>query len=280
MKLKRRIGAVVYHAFVIAFGFIMIYPLIWMVFSSFKETDSIFREAGVLIPRHFKLENYLNGWKGFGGVSFGVFMRNSLIVTVSATVGAVVSSAVIAFGFARLKFPGRKIWFSCVMLTMMLPFQVVMIPQFIIFQKLQWVNTALPLIIPHYFGGAFFIFLNMQFIKGIPKELDESAKIDGCSFYGIFVRIILPLIKPSLVTTAIFSFIWRWDDFFAALLYLNQPSKYTVSIALKMFSDPSSQSDYGAMFSMATVSILPIFVIFILFQKYLVEGISTEGLKG
>lgn len=270
----------VYHVCVIAFGFIMIYPLIWMVFSSFKDTDSIFREADVLIPRYFKFENYLNGWKGFGGVSFGVFMKNSLIVTVSATVGAVVSSAVIAFGFARLKFPGRKLWFSCVMLTMMLPFQVVMIPQFIIFQKLKWVNTALPLIIPHYFGGAFFIFLNMQFIKGIPKELDESAKIDGCSFYGIFVRIILPLIKPSLVTTAIFSFIWRWDDFFAALLYLNQPSRYTVSIALKMFSDPSSQSDYGAMFAMATVSILPIFIIFIVFQKYLVEGISTEGLKG
>jgi len=280
MKQKRRIETLVYHVCVIAFGFIMIYPLIWMVFSSFKDTDSIFREADVLIPRYFKFENYLNGWKGFGGVSFGVFMKNSLIVTVSATVGAVVSSAVIAFGFARLKFPGRKLWFSCVMLTMMLPFQVVMIPQFIIFQKLKWVNTALPLIIPHYFGGAFFIFLNMQFIKGIPKELDESAKIDGCSFYGIFVRIILPLIKPSLVTTAIFSFIWRWDDFFAALLYLNQPSRYTVSIALKMFSDPSSQSDYGAMFAMATVSILPIFIIFIVFQKYLVEGISTEGLKG
>ena len=131
-----------------------------------------------------------------------------------------------------------------------------------------------------FFGQAFFIFQNMQFIRGIPTELDEAARIDGCTYYGIFLRIILPLIKPSIVTTAIFSFMWRWDDFFGALLYLNSPAKYTLSIALKMFSDPSSQSDWGSMFAMSTLSIIPIFLIFLFFQKYLVEGISTEGLKG
>jgi multiple sugar transport system permease protein len=279
MKKKKRIHTVVYHVLVSLFGFAMIYPLLWMVMSSFKESSTIFRDAHNLIPDSFHFENYINGWKGFGGYTFGVFFSNSFRITVISTIGAVISSAVIAFGFARLRFKGRGFWFACVMMTMMLPFQVVMIPQFLIFKKLNWINTILPLTVPYYFGQAFFIFQNMQFIRGIPMELDEAARIDGCSYYGIFARIILPLIKPSIVTTAIFSFMWRWDDFFGSLLYLNSPSKYTVSIALKMFSDPSAQSDWGAMFAMSTLSVLPIFLIFLFFQKYLVEGISTEGLK-
>lgn len=279
MKKKKQLHTILYHVLVCIFGFIMVYPLLWMVMSSFKESSSIFREAYILIPKSFHLENYINGWKGFGGYTFGVFFSNSFRVAVIATIGAVLSSAVIAFGFARLRFRGRNFWFSCVMLTMMLPFQVVMIPQFLIFKKLNWVNTILPLTVPYFFGQAFFIFQNMQFIRGIPTELDEAARIDGCSYYGIFTRIILPLIKPSIVTTAIFSFMWRWDDFFGALLYLNSPRKYTLSIALKMFSDPSAQSDWGGMFAMSALSIIPIFLIFLFFQKYLVEGISTEGLK-
>ena len=280
MKRKQRLQTLIYHLLVCSFGFLMIYPLLWMVMSSFKESSSIFRESYKLIPEAFHLENYLNGWKGFGGYTFGVFFSNSFKVAILSTIGAVLSSAVIAFGFARLRFRGRNFWFSCVMLTMMLPFQVVMIPQFLIFKQLNWVNTILPLTVPYFFGQAFFIFQDMQFIRGIPTDLDEAARIDGCSYYGIFLRIILPLIKPSIVTTAIFSFMWRWDDFFGSLLYLNSPRKYTLSIALKMFSDPSSQSDWGGMFAMSTLSIIPIFLIFLFFQKYLVEGISTEGLKG
>ena len=163
---------------------------------------------------------------------------------------------------------------------MMLPFQVVMIPQYIIFNKLGWVGSYLPIIVPQWFGQGFFIFLNIQFIKGIPMDLDEAARMDGCSTYTIFFRIILPLIKPSLVTSAIFSFMWRWDDFLAALLYLSDPLKYPVSYALKMFSDPTAGSDWGAMFAMATLSLIPIFVIFLTMQKYLVEGIESTGIKG
>ena len=280
MKRSKRFHNILYHVLVCLFGFLMIYPLLWMVMSSFKESSSIFRESYRLIPDTIHFENYINGWKGFGGYTFGVFFSNSFLIAIIATIGAVFSSAIIAFGFARLHFRGQGFWFSCVMLTMMLPFQVIMIPQFLIFKQLGWVNTILPLTVPYFFGQAFFIFQNMQFIRGIPAELDEAARIDGCTYYGIFLRIILPLIKPSIVTTAIFSFMWRWDDFFGALLYLNSPAKYTLSIALKMFSDPSSQSDWGSMFAMSTLSIIPIFLIFLFFQKYLVEGISTEGLKG
>ena len=277
---KIKTKSVIYTVLVLLGGFIMIYPLIWMVMSSFKENNEIFSDASSLIPSYFKFENYSNGWMGFAGISFSVFFRNSFIISIIGTIGAVFSSAVVAFGFARTRFRSRAFWFVCMLITMMLPFQIIMIPQYIIFNQLGWVGTFLPLIVPSYFGGAFFIFLIVQFIYGIPRDLDEAAKIDGCSYYGIFARIILPLIVPALVTCAIFSFMWKWDDFLGSLLYLNKPSTYPVSLALKMFADPTSISDWGAMFAMATLSVVPIFVIFIFFQKYLVEGISTEGLKG
>lgn len=167
------------------------------------------------------------------------------------------------------------------LVTMMLPAQVLMIPQYLWYQKLGWVGTYIPLIVPYFFAiQGFFVYLMINFIDGIPKELDEAAKIDGCSYYSIFTRIIFPLIKPALVTAGIFSFMWRWDDFLSALLYVNNSAKYPVSLALKLFCDPGSSSDYGAMFAMATLSVLPAVIIFIFFQRYLVEGIATSGLKG
>ena len=277
---RKKIGGIIYHVLVIFFGFVMIYPLLWMVASSFKPPNEIFNDAGRLIPKEFVTYNYVNGWKGFAGYGFETFFKSSFLISGLATLGTLISSPFIAFGFARLKFKGRNIWYSMMLLTMMLPFQVIMIPQYIIFHRLGWVGTILPLVVPNFFGGAFFIFLIIQFITGIPRELDEAAKIDGCSWYGIYSRVILPLIIPAIVTCAIFAFMWKWDDFLASLLYLNLPRQYTVSVALKMFSDPSSGSDWGSMFAMSTLSILPIMLIFIFCQKYLVEGISTEGLKG
>lgn len=280
MKKKKTAGRIWYHILVCGFGFVMIYPLLWMFMSSFKETHTIFATAEQLIPASPTLQNYLNGWKGFAGISFAVFFKNSFLISVLSTFGAVLSSAVVAYGFARSRFRGRSVLFTCMLISMMLPFQIIMIPQYIWFKQLGWVGSYLPLIVPFFFGQGFFIFLIMQFIQGIPRELDEAAKIDGCSFYGIFIRVILPLVVPALVTSLIFSFIWRWDDFLAPLLYLSKPSAYPVSIALKLFSDPSTSSDYGAMFAMASVSILPAILIFIFFQKYLVEGITQTGIKG
>ena len=280
MKEKRLAGAALYHIIIFAIGIIMVYPLIWMVMSSFKETNTIFTTASSLIPEHFVTDNYANGWKGFAKISFSTFFKNSIFISVIATIGTIASSAVVAYGFARFKFRGKGILFSAMLLSMMLPAQVLMIPQYLWYQKLGWVGSYLPIIVPQGFGQGFFIFLNIQFIKGIPMDLDEAARMDGCSTYTIFFRIILPLIKPSLVTSAIFSFMWRWDDFLAALLYLSDPLKYPVSYALKMFSDPTAGSDWGAMFAMATLSLIPIFVIFLTMQKYLVEGIASTGIKG
>lgn len=279
-KNQKYMKTVFYHLLVGIVGFFMIYPLIWMVFSSFKPSADVRTTAHILIPQKFVLENYINGWKGFGGVDFGVFFRNSLIISILSTIGGVASSVLVAYGFARIKFRGRNFWFVCMMLTLMLPQQVIMIPQFIIFRTLNWVNTFKPLIVPEFLSKPFFIFLIMQFIKGIPTELDQAAKIDGCGRYMIFYKIILPLVTPALITSAIFAFYWKWDDFLGALLYLNKPSLYTLSLALRMFADPAAVTDWGAMFAMCTLSLLPVFVIFISLQKYIVEGISTSGLKG
>lgn len=280
LRTKRIFTRTLFHVIVCAFGLLMLYPLLWMVSSSFKEKSMIFRESYKLIPDPFTLENYARGWKGFAGIGFDVFFKNSFYVTIFSMIGQVASSSVIAYGFARIKFRFRNLWFIAMMLSMMLPSQIVMVPQFILFNKLGWVGSYLPLIVPAFLGSGFFIFLNMQFISGVPRELDEAARIDGCSTYSIYTRVILPLTTPALVTTALFSFMWTWDNFFGALLYLNNPRKYTVAIALKNFADPTSSTDWGAIFAMSTLSMIPILVIFLVFQRFLVEGISTTGLKG
>ena len=279
MKVKKRINTVFFHVFVCGIGLIMIYPLIWMIFSSFKESSLVLTTVGQLIPKEWHLDNYKNGWAGFGGVTFTTFFKNSLIVTCITVAGNVIASAMAAYAFSRLHFKGRGIFFICMMITMMVPSQVLIVPQYIIFHTLGWVDTFLPLTVPEWGGRAFFIFLIMQFIAGIPKELDEAAEIDGCGKIRLFTNVMLPLIKPALATSAIFSFYWKWDDFMGSLLYLNAPENYTVSIALKLFCDPTSVSDYGAMFAMCVVSLLPVMVVFLFTQKYIVDGIAMSGLK-
>jgi multiple sugar transport system permease protein len=281
MKKQKLVSNIVYHVLVTLFGFVMIYPLLWMVMSSFKPTNTIFATASQLIPSQWTVQNYATGWQGFAKVGFGTFFKNSLFIAILATIGTVLSSTLVAYGFSRCRFRGRKLLFSAVLLTMMLPAQVLMIPQYLWYNKLNWVGTYLPLIVPYFFAiQGFFVYLLSNFIDGIPRDLDEAATIDGCSYYGTFIRIIVPLVVPAMITATIFSFIWRWDDFLGALLYVKDSAKYPVCLALKLFCDPGSSSDYGAMFAMATLSILPVVVIFISLQKYLVEGIATSGLKG
>jgi multiple sugar transport system permease protein len=259
---------------------VMMYPVVWLVSSSLKESSQVFIQAHSLIPYGWHFENYIIGWKGFGGITFATFYKNTVFIVILSTIGSVASSALIAYGFTRIRFLGKKFWFACMMLTLMLPGEVTMIPQYVMFNQINWINTYWPLIFPSYFGMAFFVFLIMQFIRTIPYELDEAATIDGCSRTGIFFRIIVPLTVPALMTCAIFSFYWRWDDFMGPLIYLSSPSKYPVSLALKLFSDPESVTNWGAMLAMSALSLFPVVIIFFIFQRYIVEGISTSGLKG
>ncbi|MFN8471164.1 MAG: carbohydrate ABC transporter permease [Anaerolineae bacterium] len=277
---RKRVRTLVYYGGVTLLAFIMVYPILWLFGSSLKPGNEIWTTVSSVIPQHVTWENYTNGWRGFGGISFTTFYKNSFIYATVGTIGIVFSSAVVAYGFSRIRFAGRRFWFVCLLLTLMLPAQVTIIPQYIAFSKLQMLNTWWPLLMPKFFGGAFFIFLFMQFIRGIPKDLDEAAFIDGCGHAGIFFRIILPLIVPALITAAIFSFYWTWEDFLTPLVYMTNPVNYTVSLALRSFADPSAATDWGAVFAMSALTLVPVFVIFVLFQRYLVEGISTSGLKG
>ncbi|MCI8359253.1 MAG: carbohydrate ABC transporter permease [Lachnospiraceae bacterium] len=280
MKIKKRVTKTVYHLFVVLFGMLMIYPVLWMISGSFKDNAEILRGSLGLFPENLKLTNYATGWSGFGGISFTTFFKNSIIITAIATLGTVISSALVAYALSRVRFRGRKFWFTCMIATMLLPGQVIMIPSYLIWHRLGLVPGYLPLIIPNFCGQAFFIYQMMQFMSGIPRELDEAATIDGCSKYSIFTHIIMPLLKPSIVTTVIIQFYWKWDDYMGPLLYLSKPQSYTVSLAIKMFADASSTTDYGAMFAMSTLSLIPVFLIFLFFNRYLVEGIGTSGLKG
>jgi len=270
----------VYHGSVWLLSFLMIYPILWLFASSLKAPDEIWTNVASLIPKSIVIENYTNGWKGFGGITFATFFKNSFFYAGIGTLASVASSAIVAYAFARIRFLGQKFWFGIMLLTIMLPQQILLIPQYIVFSKLGWLNSFKPLLIPRFFGHPFFVFLIVQFMRGIPKELDDAAEIDGCSKAGIFFRIMLPLIQPALITAAIFSFYWTWSEFLTPLIYLNNPKLYTLSMALRTFADPSGQTDWGAIFAMSSLSLVPVFVIFILFQKYIVEGISTSGLKG
>ncbi|MDQ0232532.1 carbohydrate ABC transporter permease [Metabacillus malikii] len=270
----------IYHILVGGFALLMLYPVIWLLMSSFKPTETIFLTAKQLIPETWTFNNFTQGWEGIGGNSFGLFIKNTVVLVFFTMIGQVISSAFIAFGFARLQFFGKNFWFAIMMVTLMLPYEVVMIPQYIIFAQLGWLDSIKPIAIPAYFGHPFFIFLLVQFIRTIPRELDEAATIDGCNTFKIFYKIILPLIKPALATVSIFSFYWTWDNLLGPVLYLNNPAKYTVSMALNMFLSNDSVSNWGAMFAMSIVSLIPVFVIFFLFQRHVVEGISTSGLKG
>lgn len=283
---KRRrdlIRRVVFHVCVIVGAFIMIYPLLWLLASSLKPRDEIWTHVTSLFPAHPTIQHYIQGWAGFGGVSFTTFYENTILYAGVGTLLSVGSSAVIAFGFARISFPGSRLWFGIMLLTLMLPVQIQLIPQYIIFSNLGMVNTFYPLLLPRLLGQAgqaFFIFMIVQFIRGIPMELDEAAEIDGAGKFKVFSRLILPLIKPPLVTCAIFSFYWTWGDFLGPLIYLNSPQLYTISVALRSFADPSGITDWGSIFAMSFLSLIPVIAVFIFFQRHITQGVSTSGMKG
>ncbi len=280
---KRReelLRTIVYHVGVGVVGLLMLYPVLWLFASSLKAPDEIFTNITSLIPSTLHFENYVEGWAGFGGITFATFFKNSFIYAGVGTLIQVTASVVVGYSFARVKYRGKSIWFTIMLLTLMLPSEVLLIPQYIIFSQWGWLNTFLPLLVPRIGGSAFFIFMIVQFIRGIPIDLDEAAMIDGAGQWGIFRYVIMPQLTPAIITATIFSFYWTWDDFLGPLIYLTDPKLYTVSVALRTFTDATSITNWGAVFAMLGVSLLPTFVLFILFQRYLVEGIATTGLKG
>ena len=266
--------------FVLVFvGFAMIFPLIWLISASLKPNNEIFGTLS-LVPSKFMWNSYTEGWKGSGQFTFGVFFINTLKLVVPTVICTLISSVIVAYGFARFEFPLKKILFMFMLSTLMLPNAVIIIPRYILFNSLDWLDSYLPFIIPAIFAtNSFFIFMLVQFLRGIPKELDESAVIDGCNSFMILARILLPLSKPALFSAAIFQFIWTWNDFFNVLIYVNSIKKYTVSLGLRIALDIQAAVNWNQVMAMSVVAIVPPVLVFFFSQKHFVEGIATTGIK-
>ena len=266
------------HGLLLVGALLMLYPVIWMVVSSFRPSDEIFRTPGLLLTDP-TLENYVEGWSALTH-PFSHYLVNSALIVLGCVVGNLVSCSLGAYAFARLEFRGKRLAFGLMMLGIMLPIHVVIVPQYVFFSQLGWVNTLLPIILPKMLAtDAFFIFLMVQFIRGVPRELDEAALIDGAGHPRIFFQIMLPLMVPALATTAIFTFIWAWNDFFTQLIYLTDPDMYSVPVALRAFVDSTGSTSWGSLFAMSIVSLIPLFLLFLFGQRFLVKGIATTGIK-
>lgn len=278
---KKAVRFTISHILLIAGALLMIFPLLWLISSSFKLDNEIFSTDFSFIPRNFTVNNFRKGWYANPQYSFLHFFLNTLFLVGGVAVGNILSCSLTAFAIARLQFPGKKLVFSIIILTLMLPGQVTLIPKYLIFSGLGWLSTYLPFIVPAFMAThAFFIYMMVQFMRGIPGELDESARIDGCSSLRIYASIILPLSKPSLCSVAIFSFIWTWNDFLSQLIYLSEVRTYTVSLILNSLVDATSKSSWGSLMALTLISISPCVLLYFLMQKYFVEGIATSGLKG
>lgn len=275
---SRLVRGIARHIVLILLLILVLYPLLWMIGASFRPANQTFGTLG-LWPSHFTLDNYRTGWS-YGSLHFSRYFLNSLVIAVLAIVGNVVSCSLAAYAFARLNFPLKRVLFAFVMMTLLLPYQATIVPQYVLFNHLAWINTILPLVVPKFLAtDAFFVFLMVQFIRTLPRELDDAARLDGCGHLGIFRRVVLPLALPAVGTTALFTFIRTWDDFLGPLLYLNDPTRWTVTLGLNGFLDTTGVSAFGPLFAMATLSIAPIVGFFLVSQRLLIEGVATSGLK-
>ncbi|MET9800548.1 carbohydrate ABC transporter permease [Streptomyces sp. NPDC006368] len=277
---RRGAASLAWHLGSLAVLAVVLYPVVWVLGGSFKPNDEIVGSLE-LFPADPITENYRRLADGIADIPITTFFGNSLFLALGSVVGVLVSCSLAAYAFARVRFAGRGLLFGLMIGTLLLPYHVLLIPQYVMFQKLELINTYTPLLLGKYLAtDAFFVFLMMQFMRGLPKELDEAARLDGCGHARIYWSIVLPLCRPALITSAIFTFIHAWNDFMGPLIYLNDPEKYTVSLGLKMFVDQDGVANYGGMVAMSLVALLPVLLFFLAFQRYLIDGMATSGLKG
>ena len=258
----------------------MMFPLVWMVLTSLKTNNEILAAGSAWWPKSPQWQNY---WEAFTSLPFGRWTLNTVLITLFTIVGALLSNVVVAYGFARFRVRENNVLFMVLLATMMLPSAVTMIPQFILFKDVGWVNTYYPLIVPAFFGDAFFIFLLRQFFRTIPKDFEDAARLDGLGPVGILWRIIVPLSLPVLTTVAIFQFNGAWNDFMTPLIYLNDSSKYTLALGINFFKGGAGVTEvpqWNYLMAASTISLLPSLILFFFGQKYFIEGISiSSGIK-
>ena len=274
---SRQSGTVLKYLPLIAVAALYLLPLAWMISVSLKPDAELLRPN--IIPEHPQVDAFGQVMRS-ESFDFPLYARNTLIIAVLSLVGMVLSSAIAAYGFARIRFPGRGIMFGVCLATMMIPFPVIMVPTYMIFKHLGWIGTFLPLWVPAWFGSAFNVFLLRQFFLGIPLELEESAKIDGCSTWGCFWRIILPLSKPALAVVALFHFLTVWNDLIGPLIYLSHQNQFTLALGLQFLQSRAGDTPWNQLMAASTLIILPVLVLFMLAQRTFIRGIATTGLKG
>ena len=283
MRISNKAKNVIRHIVLIAVCFVLIYPVVFMFFASFKESNEVFTSLS-LFPEKYRWENYVNGWQAgaSGSITFTNYFLNTFALVIPVVFFTIVSCSLVAYGFARFNFPFRKILFPAMISTMMLPSTVIIIPRFMLFKNLGWLDSYLPFYVPAIFACyPFFIFLLIQFMRNIPTSFDESAKMDGCSAMMILRKIILPLLKPAIFSAGLFQFIWTWDDFYNQLIFINSPRKFTVALGLRLAIDTSTETvQWNEVMAMSVCTIIPLFIVFFACQKYFVEGITSSGIKG
>lgn len=267
---------IIIHAFLILVSVMWVLPMVWMVSTSLKTDAQIFTWPPQWIPRPFRFANYP---EAVSYIPLLLYARNTLVVAVGTIVGSLFACPLVAYGLARIPWKGRNVLFTLTLATMMLPFQVTMIPLFVMFRQLGWINTWRPLIVPSFFGSAFYIFLLRQFFMGVPQDLVDAARIDGANELGIFVRILLPLVKPALAVIALFELLSRWGDFMGPLIFLNESKLYTISLGLQQYRSERS-TEWAYLMAASTLVTLPVIIVFIFTQHTFIEGITLTGIKG
>lgn len=277
---KKTVSKILTHVVMILLGVLMLYPLIWMFFSSFKTNAEIFGGTS-LLPKEPVWDSFVKGWNGTGRITYTTYYKNTFLLVLPTVLLTVFSCSIVAYGFARFRFRFKKQLFMLMISTLMLPNSVLVIPRYLLYNKLGWLNTYLPFIMPALFACyPFFIYMMIQFLRGLPRTLDEAATIDGCNSFQVYWHILMPLCKPALFSAAIFQFIWTWNDFFNSLIYINSVRKYPIVLALRMSLDATSAANWNQVLAMSVVSLLPGTVLFFSAQKYFVEGVSAGSIKG
>lgn len=278
LRWQKPLGTVVSHLVLIAVSILFVFPFYWMVITSLKENTQVFTYPVEWWPDPILWENYPNAIN-YRNFPFFLYLGNSIYFAVTVMVGTVISCAAVGYGFARLRFPGRNFLFILTVATLMIPGIVTFIPTFILFKSLGMMGTYAPLIVPAFFGNAFFIFMMRQFFQGLPVELVDAARVDGASEWRIFWQIMLPLVRPALLVMAVFTFLWTWHDFFGPLVYLSDQSQYPLSLGLFAFRAQRT-TEWSLMMAASTLVTLPLIVIFFFAQRYFLDGIRMTGIKG
>jgi oligogalacturonide transport system permease protein len=277
---REKIGAGVRYAILCAVGLVMLYPLIWLIGASFKTNQEMFSSAWFW-PAEPTVQGYIDGWETSTPYTFGRFFLNSMYIVIPKVIGTAISSTLVAYGFARFDFPGKKILFAILIATLLLPDVVTRIPQYLLFRELGWLDTYLPLFVPQFLAWeAFFVFMLIQFIRSLPRDVEEAARVDGANTFQVLIYIVVPMLAPALISVCLFQFMWTMNDFLGPLIYISSIENYPVSLALRLAIDTTEAFNWNQILAMTVLALAPSLVVFFLAQKYFIKGISTGGVKG